>query len=124
MVHRPIGKNSFAVNVAPADGSKNARVVGTVAVIAHHKIFIFRNRYWAVARSVEIARWDINFRPRLAVNVETSASQLDRFARKPDHSLDKRLRAVERIPENNHVPTPDRLEAIHEFVDEDSLLIA
>src|SRR3984957_10738861 len=124
VIHRPIRKNRFAVNIAPPDGSKYARVVGAVAVIAHHKVLILRNRYRAVARSVEIARRDINFRPRLAVHVETSAAQLDRFARKPNHALDKRLRAVERIPENNYVATPDRLEAIHEFVDEDPLLIA
>src|SRR4029077_10889403 len=105
MVYRPIRKNCFAVNIAPTDGSKNARIVGAVACIAHHEILIFRNRHRAVARTVEIACRDINFRPRLAVNVKTSAAQLDRFARKANHALDKRFRTVERIPENNHVAT-------------------
>src|SRR6202040_16357 len=53
-----------------------------------------------------------------------SAAQLDYLARKSNHSLDERLRAVERIPENDYVSTLDRLEAIDKFVDEDPLLIA
>src|SRR5271170_4478745 len=51
------------------------------------------------------------------------APQLDSLARQSHHTLDKRLRAVERIPENHHIAALDWLEAINKFIDENSLLI-
>ena len=49
MVHRPVCEYCFSVNKGPPDGAKDARIVGAIAVIAHHEVLIGRNHHRAVA---------------------------------------------------------------------------
>src|ERR1700690_52698 len=51
------------------------------------------------------------------------APQLDGLARQSHHAFDERLRAVERIPENDYVSALDWLKAINELINENSFLI-
>src|SRR2546426_10323195 len=58
-----------------------------------------------------------------AVHVHLSLPNFHQFSGQADHTLDERLGTVKRIPENDHVPTVDRLKAVHKFIDEDALLV-
>src|ERR1700684_2756109 len=124
MIHGPISKYSFAVNVRPANRSKDSRIVRTIAMVAHHKIIFSRNRNRAITRTIQITWRNINFLLLFAVHIQAPTAQLDRFPRQTNYSLDKRLRLIKGIPEHDHVAPLNRLEPVHKFVDKNALLIA
>ena len=45
MIRGPVGKHGFAINILARDGAEHSRIVGTVAMISHHEIFIRGNFY-------------------------------------------------------------------------------
>jgi len=50
-------------------------------------------------------------------------ANFDRILRQTDDALNERLRAVQRIPENDHIAALNWIKPVNEFVDENSLLI-
>jgi len=59
----------------------------------------------------------------MAVNVNDAVANFHRFSRKADDAFDKRLGAIEGIPEDDDVAAVDGLKAVDELIDEDALLI-
>src|ERR1700730_5632501 len=92
-------------------------------MIAHDKIFVAGYLYGTISRRVNILRRDVRLFETFPVNVNASPANLHFIAGQPDNPLDKRFRAVQGIPEDDHVSTSNGLEMIHEFVDENPLLI-
>src|ERR1700691_744805 len=92
-------------------------------MVAHHKVLAGRNAPSRVVRSIQIARRYVLVRQFPAVYVHVAGTNLNGFARQSHHALDERLRAVQRIPEHNHVSALDRLKTVDKLVDEDALLI-
>ena len=62
MIHRPVSEDRLAVNISRAARAEHARIVGAVAMIAHHEIFVRRNLRAAVARAVQIMRRNVRLR--------------------------------------------------------------
>src|SRR5579863_3565628 len=124
VVRGPISEHSLAIDELPRNGTKHARVVRAVAMIAHYKVSVRGNAVWRVRRTVQVARRNILVGQFMVVDVNMAVANLDGFTRKSHHALDERFRAVQRIPENDHVAALDGLEMVHKFVDENTLLIA
>src|SRR4029077_17800144 len=123
VIDRPIREHRAAVNVLAGDRPKHTRIVGTDAVIPHHEIAAIGDLGRSVVRNVRKAWGNVGFGDHLPVNVNHAAANLDGFSRKGDDPLDKRLGAVQRIPEHHHVATLDGFKAVDKFVDEDAFLI-
>ena len=123
MIHGPVSEDGFAVNILARDGAEHARVVGTVAVIAHDEIAVRRNFYGRIALAVEIVRGNVGLAVGMSVDVDVAGADFDGIAGKAHDALDERFREVARIPEDDHVAAIDGLKAIDKFVDEDALLI-
>src|SRR3974377_2133311 len=122
MIDGPVGKNGAAVNVLARDRAKNSRVVGTDAMIAHHEVASARNRGGRVIADVRILRRNIRLGNLLPIDVDDAATNLDLLPGQGDDTFDKRLGAVQRIPEHYNITAIDRLKAINKFIDEDALL--
>src|SRR5271169_302937 len=91
VVHGPVGEYGFAIDELARDRTENARVVGAIAMIAHHEILALRNAARRVVRAVEIARGNILVRQFPAVHENVSGANLDGLAGKCYDALDERL---------------------------------
>src|SRR6516225_9300186 len=123
MIDRPVGKNGASVNVLARDSAKNSGVVGADAMIAHHEVAAPRNCGSGVIADVRILRRNIRLGNLLPIDVDDAATNLDLLSRQGDDTFDKRLGAVQGIPEHYNIAAIDRLKAINEFIDEDALLV-
>ena len=124
MIDRPVCEDSFAVDVVTSYGAKHARIVGAIAVVAHHEVIPFRNLHRTVARSVEIIRRNVRLGDFFAIDVHMAEPNFESLTGQRDNALDETFRSVERIPENDDIAAINWLEAIDNFVDEDVFLIA
>src|SRR5579862_6985233 len=93
-------------------------------MITHYEVAVRGNPPQPIARAIQIDRGDVRFKQFFAVHIEMARADFDRIARQPDHALDERFRAVQRIPEHHYIVAIDGLEAVHKFIDEDALLVA
>ncbi len=123
MIDGPISKHRAAINETAGHRTKHARIVGTDAVIAHHKIIVTRHAQRAEIAEVLVLRRHVRFGERLAINIHDSLTNLDHLSGQADYALDERFCAVQRIPEDDHVSALDGLKAIDKFVDKDSFLV-
>src|SRR6185437_9052562 len=123
MVDRPISKNGATINEFAGHGAKHTRVVGTDSVIAHYKVAVPGNPDRAKVAQVLVLSGHVGLVDGVAIDVDDALANLDFLAGQTDDPFYERLRAVERIPENDDVAPLDGLEAINKFVDEDALLI-
>jgi hypothetical protein len=123
MIDRPIGEHGAAINKFAGDGTKDARVVGADAMIAHDEVAVPGDPHGAVVAHVFVLRGHVRLVNGAAVDVNDALTNLDIFAGQADDAFDERFRMVERIPENDNVASLDGLEAIDKFVDEDALLV-
>src|SRR5579863_1636778 len=124
MVHGPVREYRLAINIWPPHGPEHARIVGAIAMIAHDKIISRGNPHRWIARAIEVVPRNIRLLQFFSFHVHVTGANLNRLAGQADDAFDERFRVVYRIPENDHVPALDGLEAVDELVDEDALLIA
>ena len=123
VVDRPVGEDGATINILAGDGAKDTRIVGTDAVVAHHEITAPRYGERAEIRNVGVLRGHVGLGNLASIYIENTVSNLDGLSRKAHNPLDERLRAVQRIPEDDHVAAADGFEPVDEFVDEDALLV-
>src|SRR5437016_91581 len=123
MIDGPIGKYGAPVNIPALDRSENARIVGADAMIAHDEVAVLRNVHQRKIAQVLVLRRNIRLGNKFPVDVYGALAYFHRFARQTDHALDERLRAIERIPEHDHITALDGLEPVNEFVDKNAFLV-
>src|SRR5215470_13636103 len=123
MINRPICEDGAAVNEAAGNRAENARIVGTDAMVAHHKIHVMWNAHGTVVAQILILRRDVRFRKLLTVHIDNPAANLHDFTWQRDDPLNEGLAAVQRIPENDYVTARNWFESIDKLVDEDALLV-
>src|ERR1700687_556418 len=92
-------------------------------MVAHYKITIVGYAYRTEITQIFILRRHIRFRDRSAIHVQNSLPYFDHFSRQRNYSLDKTLRAVQRVPEHHDIPAMYGLEPVNKFVDENSFLV-
>src|SRR6266403_5716220 len=123
MIHRPIGKNSAAVNIAVGHGPEYARIVGADAVVDHDEIAVLGHAHRTEIAEVLVLRRHVRLGNNFIVDVDRAAADLHGFTGQSDDALDKGLRAVQRIPKDHDVAALDGLKTVDKFVDEDALLV-
>ena len=123
VVDRPVGEDGATINILAGDGAKDTRIVGTDAVVAHHEITAPRYGERAEIRNVGVLRGHVGLGNLDTVHIENTVANLDGLSRKAHYTLDEGFRAVQGVPEDDHVAPANGLEAVNKFVDEDALLI-
>src|SRR5215813_1364806 len=78
---------------------------------------------WRVCAMVQELRKDVGFIKFLVIHEDFAAFDFNHIAGHADDALDIGLRWIERIPENNNVPTLNLFNPVNEFVDEDPFLV-
>src|SRR5579872_2711939 len=92
-------------------------------MISHHKVAVLGDFGGGEIGQIFVLRRDVWLGERHTVHVYDSFANLYHFARQRDDALDERLRAIQRIPEDDDVAALDGLKTVDKFVDEDALLI-
>src|ERR1700749_1119300 len=92
-------------------------------MISHHKVAVLGDLGCGEIGQIFVLRRYVWLGERHTVHVYDSFANLYHFARQRDDALDERFRAIERIPEDDHVAALDGLKAVNKLVDEDALLI-
>ena len=123
MIHRPVCEYSLAVDKLSRHRPENPRVVRAGAVIPHYEILALRNLRGRVRPEIIGLGRNIRFRQEFPVQINLPLANFNRILWQPDDALDERLRAVQRIPENDDIAALNRIESVNEFVDENPLLI-
>src|SRR6266436_1694847 len=123
MVHRPVGKDGAPVNEAAGNRTENARIVEADAVVAHDEIVVRLHAHGRKVAQILVLRWNVRLMHNFSVNVENALADFHGFTRQTDDALDKRLRVIERIPEDDHSSALKWLETVNKFVDENTLLV-
>ena len=123
MIDRPVRKNRSAVNKLAGHSAKNARVIRTDAVVAHDEVTIFRNADGTVIARVFVLRRHVRLVDGAPVDINDALANLDIFAGQTNDAFNKRLRMVQRIPEDDNIAALNGFEPINKFVDEDAFLI-
>ena len=49
VIHRPVCEHGFAVNKFAGNRAEHPRIVGAIAMVAHHEVAALRNPHWPVA---------------------------------------------------------------------------
>jgi hypothetical protein len=123
VVNRPISKDRTTVNKLAGNWTEHARIVGTNAMVTHNEVAVGRDLGRGIVADVGVLRRDVRLRNLATVDVDHAVADFDGLSGQGNHALDKGFGTIERIPENDDIAAIDRLEAVHEFVDEDALLI-
>src|SRR5258708_31894325 len=123
MIDGPVGKDGAPVDEAAADRSKNARIVRTDAVIPHDEVTVRRHAHWSEIAQVLVLRRNVRLGHDLPIDVDGALPNFHRFARQTDHALYEGFRMIERIPEHDHIPTVNGLEAVDKLIDENAFLV-
>src|ERR1700722_997757 len=123
VIDRPIRKHSLPVNKFSRYRPENTRVIRARAMVAHDKILTLRNLRGRIGPEIFRLRRNIRLRQEFAVQINLPLANFDRIIRQTDDALDERFRAVQRIPENNHIAALNWLKPVDELIDKNSLLV-
>src|SRR6266851_71990 len=123
LIHGPIAKDGLAVNIALIHRTEVPAVVRHRAMIAQNEIAFRRHDRLRIGPRVGVSGWNVVLIQRLAIHINLPAVDSDTVPGSTNHALDIALRGIARITEHYDIPARNRLQAVHEFVDEDSLLI-
>src|SRR5256885_235430 len=123
LVDWPISEDSFSVDVFFRYQAPHAAVVRLIPVIAQNIVVARLNIYRRIGSMVHILRKDVVLIERLVVHLNNSAPDFNDVSGHANHALDIGLGWVEGIPKNNNIFPLNLLDAVDEFVDEDSLLV-
>ncbi len=92
-------------------------------MITHHKVAAVGDFGGGVIGQIFVLRRHVWLGEGHTVHVYDSFANFHHLAGQADDALDERLRAIQRIPENDDVPAFDGLKTVDKFVDEDALLV-
>ena len=92
-------------------------------MIAEHVVMVVLHNGRGITLVINVFRGQIWLFEAPAINVNASIADADAVSGQAYDAFDIGLARIQGIPENNDVATLDRLKAVHEFVDEDALVI-
>src|SRR5665213_3240940 len=92
-------------------------------MVPHHKILALRNLHRRVRAVIVRLRRNIRFGQKSTVQENLAAANFHHILRQSHDALNKRLRAVKRIPENDDIAALNWLKPVNKLVDENLLLI-
>src|SRR5579862_642715 len=92
-------------------------------MISHHKVTVIGDLCRREVAQVFVLRRNVWLGEGHTIHIHNSFANLYHLAGQADDALDKRFRAIQRIPEDDHVAALDGLKPVDKLVDEDTLLI-
>src|SRR5580692_3087840 len=123
LIHGPISKHRLAVDITLIHWAEIATVVRHRAMISEHEITLRRHDRFRIGPRVGVGGRHVILIQSLAVHVHLAAIDANAISSHPNHALDIAFRWVARITEYDYITPRNRLQPVHELVDEDSLLI-
>src|ERR1019366_2733096 len=91
LLHRPISKNGFAVDVAFVHGTEVAAVVRHGAMVAEDEEAVRWNHNFAIGAGVGVIAGNVVFVEGLAVHEDLAVLDADAVAGNADHAFDVAL---------------------------------
>src|ERR1700677_1203630 len=123
LIHRPVAKHGFTINIALVYRTEIAAVVRHGPVIPQNEVAIRRNHRLWIRPRIGVGRRNVVFVQCFAVHIHLSAVDTDAISGYSDYAFYVALGRIARIAENDDISTGNRLQPIDEFVDEDALLV-
>src|SRR5436190_4283621 len=123
LLHRPIAKHGFTVDVAGVHRAEVATVVRQTAVVPEDEVRIRWHHYFGQGALVFVSERNVMFDEHSAVQNHVAIHDANMVSRYADHALDETLRRVPRIAKYHNVAVLDRFNTINKFIDEDAFLV-
>src|ERR1019366_6067537 len=123
MIPWPIGEHGLAINKIARHRPENPRIIRACAMIPHHEVLACRNSCGRQSAKIRGLRRNVRFRQELAIEIHLAFTDLHDVFRQSHDALDERLRAVQRIPKEDHIAPLHHLKPVDDLVDENSFLI-
>src|SRR5690349_6207593 len=94
LLHGPITKHGFAIDIAAHHRAEFAAVVGRASMVAQDEIGILRNHGLWIGPGIQEIRRYVGFRYQFVIHKNVPISNADAISGKPDDPLDKALARV------------------------------
>ena len=123
LVHRPVNKNGFAVDVLARDGAKIAAITRGAAMVAENEVTALRNYDCRERAKVLEPERHVRLVDSSSVHVHAAIIDANPIASHRNHSLDVALGWISGVMENNNIARRNTLEVVNELVDKNAFLV-